>query len=448
MSGTYVFLDTNIFLHAKPIHEVDWVGLVGEAELTLVTAGIVVDELDVQKDSARSGRIKDRARMALKMIESWDETGSRIRPGVAAVYLPAPARKAVTSYDLDPERGDDVLLASICAFRRDHAAARFVLVTGDTGPRIKARRLEIECLELPERYRVADADPLEIENRKLQAEIAALKSRAPVLSVRLHGGLDDGYRIEVVRRPNLTVSREEYVNRAGLAAIAHAPERNAPPRSETGAVARSPRKHFDLADLAFATSADTIPADEYERYAQEREEYIRKARLHAEDEWQRLDADNRSIALEFSLNNSGTAVAEDIDVSVHIPDGAVVAALKKPSHQDAPSPPKGPRTYAEKFRDASHLNSWRTSDFGRFSRNIDLRVPEPNVSAARIKRTHSYDVEYRVKRLKHLTQEILGKVAVEFPRVEEMASLKMEWSIRCASVPTLITGAVHLIIRS
>jgi len=62
------FLDTNLFLHFRPLHEVDWPALLKDQPVELLLAPIVVRELESHKDQHSSKKLRARARESVGRI--------------------------------------------------------------------------------------------------------------------------------------------------------------------------------------------------------------------------------------------------------------------------------------------------------------------------------------------------------------------------------------------
>ena len=63
------FLDTNIFLHFLPFHEVDWRSALSAQTVELRVAATVVKELNKKKDGPGPDHIRDRARKVSRRYE-------------------------------------------------------------------------------------------------------------------------------------------------------------------------------------------------------------------------------------------------------------------------------------------------------------------------------------------------------------------------------------------
>lgn len=442
---TSAFLDTNVWVHYRPIDEIDWLALLGADEAELLVPAIVIDELDKLKDQASSRRVRDRARSALKRIED-------IAAGPPVIVRPRVTCRVVhdlagdpASHSLLATRADDVLIATILAYRGLEAQTRIVLVSADTGPRLKARRFSIEALEPPEVDKITEPDPHETENRVLQREIQRLTHRRPALAVRLVGGSSEGAFLELPPLQSPSQTQQVAVAAAladaeRLAPIYERPVQEAPPVS-----LRAPKGAIDLSQVLGPPGG--ISVQEYDRYDRERVEYLKSVKEWARQEWLRSEESSRSIKIVLELVNEGTSVAEDVDVILDIPDGPEVREWEEPEPLERPQPPRAPRTGIDYLRHGFMgviPTSYHLPDYGAF-----LRAPGPalNVSAPAIRRVNSYEVQYHVSRLKHNTTESLGDLLFVYSSPDEARGLGIGWRIICATLPEVVQGKIHLAIR-
>ena len=79
-----VFLDTNCYMHYRPIEEIDWEAVLGGSPVRIVLPRVVMNELDKHKDSHPQSKMKERVRRTLRHIEEWEVHAgpANIRPGV------------------------------------------------------------------------------------------------------------------------------------------------------------------------------------------------------------------------------------------------------------------------------------------------------------------------------------------------------------------------------
>lgn len=126
---TYIFLDSNIFIHFKHFEEINWKNeLELNNEFEIVLAPIIIDELDKHKYNPNQ-RISRRVKKLLPRIENLIVEGK-------ILVTKRPSDSTFTEYNLDKSEQDDCLLATILEFKLN--GPDVVLVTNDTGPRLKA----------------------------------------------------------------------------------------------------------------------------------------------------------------------------------------------------------------------------------------------------------------------------------------------------------------------
>jgi rRNA-processing protein FCF1 len=197
-------LDTNIFLHYN-IQDVDWCKELGATEIELIVCSTVLRELDEKKQEALKSLAK-RASRNLDLIESLDGKPDGIRKNVRLTALGTEPKIEWDRWDLDPEVDDDRIIATIIGRNN----IEDVLVTEDTGPRIKAKQRNIKCIKL-QSGRIPEAKSAEeIELEKLRKENEQLKNRIPKLSLFLYSqeqGSDEQPKFSLTK-PRLRTASE------------------------------------------------------------------------------------------------------------------------------------------------------------------------------------------------------------------------------------------------
>ena len=195
----YCFLDTNIFIHCQDIQNIDWKAELGASQVCLVIAPVVFEELDVFKDDHRNSRKRDRARRAIKLLEATlTSPGQIIREGVSLQYGEELYRMDFGGFNLNPDNKDDRLVASTIRWTHEHTEDEVILVSHDSGPRMKAIRLKLRSMKLSGKYRLLDqVDPLEKENRELRNELLKLQNTLPKLEFGFRH--KDGSTTEVLK---------------------------------------------------------------------------------------------------------------------------------------------------------------------------------------------------------------------------------------------------------
>lgn len=209
-----VFVDTNCFLHLRDLKDLSWREIfAGEQAFEIFVAAIVVDELDRLK-TEKTGRIRDRARAALRLIEqASDRTGMRIEiraadPAVHLVVAQSPRIDWSSFPQLDPKRADDELVASALS---EAGGEQVSLLSFDMGPLIRARRIGLHAVRAPENWTLpAQQDPLEKENANLRRELAAARATKPTLQARWKDQDETGLvRCVTPRLPPLSADVQE-----------------------------------------------------------------------------------------------------------------------------------------------------------------------------------------------------------------------------------------------
>jgi hypothetical protein len=452
----FVFPDTNIWLHCRPLEQVDWSLALSDDDIRFVATDPVVRELDTLK---HAGRTRDRARRALRQIELWasSDRPTMLRAGVSGRYWFPETVPNAAALGLDPTHPDDLLVAYAHDFKSARPGARVVLLTDDSGPRLTARRVGLEPLVPPEAARepIQVETPEQAEVRRLRAEIEALRNRLPRIALRLKEGTAGGTRIELPpAAADSLASKDDYVRRALEEAQAHAPI-IAPPSSQ--AKEKSPPKQttsraLDLAEIATQLSelnsgTMRIHGSEYERYASDREQYLRKIEQVASTNWSILEENRRSAVIDILLGNDGSAPAEDVDIAIHVPDGPVVKE-EQPETADLPSPPIRPRTVAEVLSDSLSYSLRPLAFDPRSLRGLSHLGARSNVSRPIIRRSNSYDIRIHVGRVKQHQCLRIAHLVLLFPGEAGPRSLTMEYVLNSATLAQPVSGQLHIVVRA
>ena len=175
----YCFLDTNIFIHCQDITNIDWNDELGASEVCLVIAPVVFEELDVFKDDPRNMRKRDRAREAISLLESkLDSKDHIVRKGVTLTYAEGLPHKEFGVYNLAPGNNDDRLVASAIQWTHRHSDNDLILISHDSGPRLKAKQRKMQAKRLSDKYRLPDKlDSRQKEIKRLEKELSELQTK-------------------------------------------------------------------------------------------------------------------------------------------------------------------------------------------------------------------------------------------------------------------------------
>ena len=175
---------------------------------------------------------------------------------------------------------------------------------------------------------------------------------------------------------------------------------------------------------------------ELETYYKAYDQWILNSHEHAT-----LDA--LKVLISLHVENIGTTTATDIDIKLSFPDGFLLLtedqSPRKPNEPQPPEKPTGP------------VSPMRLSFPG-----VDLLGPlrrvqslEPrNVSLLDIRKTNSYDVMFRVKKLKHSVTEELSPLVVHFQDRASAKSFNFGYYIHAENMPKVVEGCLHVIVRA
>lgn len=71
---------------------------------------------------------------------------------------------------------------------------------------------------------------------------------------------------------------------------------------------------------------------------------------------------------------------------------------------------------------------------------------KPNVSSPNIRKSNSYDVEYKITKLKHNSAESFDPLIITFDSNETINSFRIGYKINAANVPKPVSGSLHVIL--
>jgi hypothetical protein len=397
MSATKIaiFPDTNLFLHYRPLNEIDWCSLTQSNAVEIEIAPVVTRELEEQKTLNSSRKLRDRADTAVRLLHKY-LANPQVRDGVTLRFLlKEPTADFGTSRGLNLQLKDDRLIGTFFLYRDEHPDTRCVLVTGDLPLTVKAHQYQIEFLALDEALLLpSEPDPLEKKTKELAAELHRYKSREPVLAVLFKDG-EIHTRFRIASPDDISDTEPEI--QAKLAAA----------KQKCQPVALKPKEEIDAATLAnnplvrIAESLrqttegfQAIGRQFYEDYNIRVAAYHRAYEKYLRDSVAFRTLVLRTIALELVVANSGTCPAEDIHVLLHFPDGFALYDEKHPP--EVPEEPAVPSKEMNLFPHSSLLSSLPSLS------DIRTRFPQPrDPSVPRIRKTNSYNVEFEHDKLQH-----------------------------------------------
>ena len=175
----YIVLDTNIFIHFRDFDQINWSELVGNnQDYIILIPPTVIDELDRHKYN-KNQKISKRAKRILPKIEDYTNTPDDSLQ--LKLLNSRPKDETFNANQLNRGDQDDCILASIIEFRQSITENdNLIYFTYDTGPRLKAKTLSINCMKISEQYLLPhEPDENEIKNKELLKELNTFKNKAP-----------------------------------------------------------------------------------------------------------------------------------------------------------------------------------------------------------------------------------------------------------------------------
>jgi len=438
-----VFLDTMIYLHYHSIEELDLHSLLGTNSITIVIPRITLRQLDEQKNTHKSRKVRDRVGRILKKIEQWELGGASPRPGVSVEFFPAAPTANYEQHGLNPDWSDDVLIASILEYINRHCGEQILLITQDSGPRRTALEQGIPVKELPEEMKLPEElDPTEVENRELRKRLDKLQNALPELLLCFAGSDDPKVDAHYcLPSPPDTMEDEIWHKIDGL-------------RREYRKQ-HPPEVYLDGLGVSLTAGmlgiVDTIPPEEYDRYNRELDEYFAAYEKYMREPWQIEAALRRTIRFQIEIRNVGSAPAEDVDVRLDFPDGFTLIAARDLTTEDEPRdsreeprPPLEPRSLMQTLAYGVHPLPNITPLSPVFP-HFDVPISLSN--SFNIERTGSYKVEDHFERIKHGQAVQLPEMFLTFDSYESASCFHCVYALRPANLPDPKEGKLHFVIE-
>jgi hypothetical protein len=429
------FPDTNVFLHYRPVAELDWRSIAQGRPVRIHIAPVVTRELEERKTLHPIKRIRERAAVALRTLHQFLEEGvpCRLRDEVLVDFLVhEPSQEFAASKHLNLQLADDWLLATVLAFREANRDTKVLLVTSDLPLIVKARHYQIDTVQPPSNQRLQDEpDATEQKIRTLENELRQYKSRVPDLAALFDDG--EGHKkFQIFASPpnvesEIESSLKGIKEKHPLSKPEPQPKQTGPDISDVLSEHLAETfKNIAAAMQGFQGGYDSRLKQWYRRY----EDYLRETAALR-------DRGRRTIMLKLILVNKGSCPAEDIDLMFHFPDGFDVY-----DEESQPEPPEEPAPPSAGY--ASPLLSIPAS----FIRPQMPQLPQlENPHAPKIRKTNSYDVTFHCNRLKHNFLYRCRLLYLAFDSFDAAQSFSFTYNIHAANAPLPQDGALHVILE-
>ena len=305
----YCFLDTNIFIHWQDIKDIDWLAELGAEKVCLVIAPVVFEELDVFKDDPRNSRKRNRARRTINFLETvLDLPQKLVRNGVTLNYADDMHSIEFGIYGLNFKYNDDRLVASAICWSHKHSDDEISVVSHDSGPRMKAKRVGLTAKKLSEKYCLPDQlDSKDKEIRELKSKLYQIENAQPTLEIEI---LKSDAQVEGHLHSQVDFS-EDYVSKDDTDRLVAAKRNELKKSVKT----THPNRIVGglLSSFGTVTQADI---EEYHKYVEtwltsEYAPYIRESSRFRVFQ-------KRSVEVSLKIKNSGYGTAHGLDMHLTI----------------------------------------------------------------------------------------------------------------------------------
>jgi len=411
-----VVVDTNLFLHYKRVDQVDWSGA-GADRVVLVVLPAALRELEKVKVSGVP-KVRERAAKAVTWLAEQLHTGDlvELKPGLALRFESREPAIDYTANHLDRQVQDDQVLAGVLGLAGGSNEPP-AIATADLGLMLKARSRRIPVISPKDADKLAEeADPRDQELRSLRLENAQLKNRLPRLTVKSVNGESHA----IVTRPPAPKPPLSLFHLKQKHPYSTAPK--PPSYGNVGAT------------VSVSVLSGGISEQLRKRHNEELDAFYRRYEdyLAVWEDWAKLA--RCRLILPIALFNDGTAPATDIDVAMKFPTG--ITPLAADEQPQPPSAPKAP----EKSALESLASRMTVPEIYLPPRTFlrDVEVPSWSLSI------DGDLAHFHVHRLKHLMNEEVPGLMVQFADESAVRSFTIELQVSAAESPTASFSAFNV----
>jgi rRNA-processing protein FCF1 len=442
MQQLSAFLDTNTFLHFPRLDQLDWPELLQATDVLLIISPVVIRELNRHKDFPTSTKTRERAATALRILDKWSDESSPvlIRKFVELQFRVQDPLIEFAAFNLSREISDDHLIATILEHRSGADQGPILLVTADLGLKLKAKTHQIPVFQLPANLRLPDEVlPEEKKLRELEIELKRLRNRVPRVQLAFANH-------EQRLRVQLPSSDQPTIETLGAVEL-----RTQHPKMQIPTPACSHQSGQSLAGLddiplqGIQKYLNEIPPEDIEKYNEQLDRFYVECEKYTSCLKLSYALRDRTVCANISAINDGSCPAQDVHLFVHFPDGFdLLTEDTLPKEPPRPKPPRKPETRAENMARGFQL----PNSFFLHAPHVDLppTTGPANVSSPSIRRTNSYDVEVKIKVLRHGFAEALAPLYLIFESRESIRSFTIEYRIYAANLPDPSVGQLHFIV--
>lgn len=418
-----------VFLHYRPLRELNLPSLVGAEQVTVIVPAITIRELDKHKDTHPTRKIRDRAGKVLRKIYEAIEKSTKMDGEIGVEFFPDFPSQQLSDLGLNPDWSDDVLIASIVSYMRKSQGQCVTLISQDVGPKLKCLQYGINAIELNESLKLpAERDETEKENERLRRELERLSQAVPRICVSLSGSdASQSYKsFELLPLPDF---REEELEKQMVVV-----------RAEHPLLEDSHSEGPKSMGLSVAGIAQEMLRKDYNdalhSYFNDMEDYLRKLHRHK-------DILSRTVSFEVAIHNLGTAPATDVDILLRFPKG--FRLLSEANFPKCPVVPSQPLMPTDPGRSLFSPLSYMISH-GQLSPQVLCRVNHPNFGIS--ESPDGNRVVDKFNQLKHGIPRSLPRLHVVFSSHSDARSFNCGYEIRPANLTEPVLGELHFHLKN
>ncbi|HEV3039318.1 MAG TPA: PIN domain-containing protein [Candidatus Angelobacter sp.] len=435
------FPDTNLFLHYRPLNEIDWRGLLAAQAVELKIAPIVPRELEQQKIVNSSRKLRERADNAIRLLHAHLDQPN-VRDGVTVELLAnEPNAETAVAYDLNLQIADDRLIGSLLRFRELNPALKCVLVTSDLPLKVKAKQHSIMVFTPDKSLQLPSEDaPMEKKVKQLEAELRRYQAMEPKLQLVFEN--QEPHARFVL--PAVSLSQQE-LEAEVMEEFENVKREHSPVEIKSPAeVKRKPSGGTNpFTEVVGQMSDLTKPFEDairehYKDYNRRLDLFYAQFRAYTRATLRLKTLGSRAILIGLKLTNKGSCPGEDIHVSLHFPDGFELYDAEHP-----PEMPKRPEPPSKEFKPFGDLARFELPILPDYSHLTNPRPP----AGPKIRKTNSYDVTFERKKLNHGFTWTLDPLLAIFESREAASSFSIDYTIHAANLRKVVEGQLNVIIE-
>lgn len=350
-----VFLDTNMFIHGKPLPEMPWGELGSYSRLLIMVPWTVFGELDHLKHDGKERRAA-RARSALKLLKPIIDGGERsvvlkaANPCVAVQIANAPASLDGMPATLTKEIPDDRIIYEFMTGNIPNS----LYITNDGPAYVKAKQLGCDCYHAGDSWlQTPEPDERDKEIHRLSARIEELQRNEPCIqleSIAIDGAAWNRTPVEIQRTLYPPLSNGDIQTVVESAINTHPIATDfglAPPQEKVLDPILRPFLQIQRSLSASSwQSPSELEIDNYKKHTYP--EWCAAIKKWSSEVHATLNTTQSLVPISFFISNSGRVPADDVVLELELSDGLVFldgdnAEDRKivPSAPPVPSAPHG-----------------------------------------------------------------------------------------------------------